>query len=470
MTGNGPAHPQGSEHRERTPPLEGTGDAETRVAETTDMASPRRPADARHTWPPRLTVVASPDHEKVGNSALLAGETLLFGRDVTGPGIAIADPSMSRVHTRCVWDARMGSLRANDVGSRNGTYVNGRRVESVLLGHGDVLRVGDTLLVYREEDASQRALERALAVARSPLSVLLVGETGTGKELIAHRIHEASGRSGKLVPVNCGAIPRDLVAAELFGHTERAFSGAGAARKGLVMSAAAGTLLLDEIGDCPLEAQVALLRMLQEKSVRAVGADRETVVDVRVIAATNRDLRAAVSSGSFRADLLARLSQIEIGLPPLRERRHELLQLAHAFARQHDAELTIDVDAAEALLLWTWPFNMRELQALISELVVMGGKAPRLDLAYLSHARPQLAAAIVKRADAPLDGALAPHPVRSVLPTLPQPKLDRVRLRSLMEEHAGNVSQVAKVLGKPRAQIYRWMEALGLSAEQFRNE
>jgi transcriptional regulator of acetoin/glycerol metabolism len=208
--------------------------------------------------------------------------------------------------------------------------------------------------------------------------------------------------------------------------------------------------------------------------VRAVGADLETPVDVRVIAATHRDLQRAVADGTFRADLLARLSQVSIRLPALRERKQQLLTLARSFAAQEGGELTLEVDAAEALLLWSWPFNLRELQSLVRELLVMRGTRALLDLAYLAETHPHLAAPLVARAagtaaegDSTLEERSSKPPQLS--PTLGQPRHDRLRLRALLEQHAGNVSQVAKELGKPRSQIYRWMEALGLSVEQFRD-
>ncbi len=436
----------------------GGTDPQTRSAETTDLARPAEKTSAAKAAVARFTVVLSPDLASVGRAAAFSGESLLFGRDVAGPGLSLADPSMSRLHARCIWDGRMGSPRVSDAGSRNGVFVNGQRVEGALLGHGDVIRIGETLLVYRDEDAYERACERASAVACSDLTVLLQGETGTGKEVFARRIHEASGRRGKFVPVNCAAIPRELVAAELFGHTERAFSGARSARKGLVLAAAHGTLLLDEIGDCPSEVQTALLRMLQEKAVRPVGGDDELAVDVRVVAATHCDLGQLVARGSFRADLYARLSQFTIALPPLRERRHELLELAHVFAREVGATLQVSVDAAEALLAWSWPFNLRELQSLVRALVVVRGQAALLDLAYLAEHHAQIAAVVGDRTPAEAPGQSAPL----------RPQHERQRLRELLDQHGGNVSKVAEALGKPRAQIYRWMEALGLSPGQFR--
>jgi transcriptional regulator with AAA-type ATPase domain len=451
-----------------------TAPEQARGAETTDLARPDAALDSAQAGRVRFVVVASPDPNSAGAAVFCAraeppaasarvGETLLFGRDVAGPGLSIADPSMSRLHARCVWDERMQGLRIGDTGSRNGIFLNGRRIESALLGHGDLVRIGETLLVYCEENPFERAEARAAAAAASPLTVLLQGETGTGKEVFARRIHEASQRRGKFVPVNCAAIPRELVAAELFGHTERAFSGAQGARKGLALAAAHGTLLLDEIGDCPPEVQIALLRMLQEKAVRPVGSDQELAVDVRVIAATHRDLQDLVARGSFRADLFARLSQFTIALPPLRERKHQLLDLARSFAQADGATLRITVDAAEALLIWSWPFNLRELQSLIFALLVVRGKSAVLDLAYLSENHPPIAQAVASRA-----AAGSEPQSKAPLPTLQRPQHDRKRLAELLDQHGGNVSKVAQALGKPRAQVYRWMEALGLSPTSFR--
>ncbi len=406
-----------------------------------------------------LVVVHSPDADAVGRIHQLSDELTLIGREIDAHGLCVDDRIMSRVHARFVHDTRAGMFRVGDGGSRNGTFVNGQAVDSVLLSDGAVIRAGDTLLVYREGDAMERTRQRAEALAPTDLCLLLCGETGTGKEVLARHIHRVSGRTGDLVGVNCAGLPADLVAAELFGHTKQAFSGASQARSGLFMAAQHGTLLLDEIGDCPLDVQAALLRAIQEKRIRAIGADREVAVDVRIIAATNVALDVAIASGRFRADLFARLSQSQVVVPPLRARRADLLQLLLEQVPDGTRRLEITADAAEALLLWQWPMNVRELQALVRSHVAVNGTA-RLDLPALAKHAPAIAAPLYDRRRA--------TGTATTTSSGPPPHGDRGRLRDLLEANGGNVSAVADALGKPRAQVYRWMKSMGLSAVKFR--
>jgi transcriptional regulator of acetoin/glycerol metabolism len=271
-------------------------------------------------------------------------------RDSAGAAtLEIPDAQMSSSHARIVRDAAQWILE--DAGSMNGTRVNGEPAARHALRDGDVIELGQTLLVFREleDDAAgrprsldasalvgvepgfatldpglARRLERLARVAPSPLSILLLGETGTGKEMLARGLHALSGRPGPFVAVNCGAIPQNLVESHLFGHVRGAFSGALKDEPGLVRSAHDGTLLLDEIGDLPASSQAALLRVLQEGEVRPVGSAHTTQVDVRVLAATHMPLEDLVERGTFRRDLYARLAGYTFTLPPLRERRVDL--------------------------------------------------------------------------------------------------------------------------------------------------
>jgi transcriptional regulator with GAF, ATPase, and Fis domain len=387
---------------------------------------------------------------------LFEGDDVAIGRNVSPPDVLLDDPHASRLHARVTWDAGRSGFRLDDPGSANGTFVNGLRERTVTLRDQDVLRIGDSLLCYDERRVSDRVRERASQIATANLPALLVGETGTGKEVMARFIHDRSGRRGAFVPVNCGALPRELAAAELFGHTRGAFSGAGTARAGLFLSAAGGTLFLDEIGDLPLDLQPALLRVLQERAVRPVGADREVPVDVRVVAATNVDLQAAIAGNRFRADLYARLAQAILPLAPLRERRFEIPGLLRTFAAAEGRPLLLTPDALEALLLGSYPYNVRELKALLAEFFVVAKPTAPLDLPYLEGARPALATVVGQRTQ-------VASGVRGE-----QATAERERLVKLLESHGGNVSAVAKQLGKPRAQIYRWLTRLGLSARQHR--
>jgi sigma-54 dependent transcriptional regulator len=239
------------------------------------------------------------------------------------------------------------------------------------------------MLVF-EDPRSQALLDRIKLVAPSAANVLIIGETGTGKELIAHHIHHLSRRvSGPFVAVNCGAFSENLVESELFGHERGAFTGALGARAGWFEAAQGGTLFLDEIGELPLHLQVKLLRVLQEQQVVRIGSRQPIEIDVRTVASTNIDLEKAVTAGRFREDLYFRLNVATLRVTPLRERRGDLLPLAHFFLHEYAQRLGINVGLspeAEAQLLngYTWPGNIRELENVIHHaLIVCDGEAIR---------------------------------------------------------------------------------------------
>lgn len=407
-----------------------------------------------------LVVVFAPTTADLGRRVELSDDVIAVGRDIDGGGLCLADRRMSRLHARFTFDARAGLYRVGDANSKNHTFVNGEAIDTRLLSDGDVIRVGDSVLVYSEGDAFAEAQERADRLARTGMNLLLLGETGTGKEVLARRIHAQSGRRGPFVAINCASIPADLVGAELFGHTRNAFSGASQARKGMFVAADQGTLLLDEIGDCPLGVQAALLRAIQEKAVRPIGAEREAPVDVQLVAATLANVEAAVAAGTFRADLYARLSQGVVRIPPLRARKRELMTLLQTLDEGSGRPLVVSADAVEAMLLWEFPLNVRELQSLIGSYRALHGDAV-LDIAVLGRLAPEMAAPLLARKRGSSDA-----PSKSSLP--PGTQSERTRLRALLEESGGNVAQVAETLGKPRAQIYRWMKSMGLSPEKFR--
>ncbi|SFC50919.1 two component, sigma54 specific, transcriptional regulator, Fis family [Marinospirillum celere] len=233
--------------------------------------------------------------------------------------------------------------------------------------------------------ASMQRLENVLQrVAPTPSAVLIEGESGTGKDLVARALHQKSGREGPYVPVNCGAIAPDLLEAELFGHTKGAFTGANRARDGLFSYASGGTLFLDEIGELPLGMQAKLLRALEEKAVRPVGSEQEVKVDVRILAATNRKLDEEVKAGRFREDLYFRLNVLTLTLPPLRERSEDIPQLAHYFSRKLSQELGLEPipfshDDLQAMEKHPWTGNIRELKNFIERCILLG-RLPLEDL------------------------------------------------------------------------------------------
>jgi formate hydrogenlyase transcriptional activator len=244
--------------------------------------------------------------------------------------------------------------------------------------------------------ALKSVLSRISKVAPSDSTVLITGETGTGKELVARAIHRRSNRASRaFVSVNCAAIPRDLIASELFGHEKGAFTGATQPRLGRFELANAGTIFLDEVGDLPAETQIALLRVLQEHEFERVGGTRRIQVDVRVIAATNRDLQAAISAGSFRSDLFYRLDVFPIEMPPLRERKGDIPLLVEYFidryARKAGKKIaTVDRKTLRLLESYPWPGNIRELQNVIERTVIVCETASfSVDGSWLSHQSPE---------------------------------------------------------------------------------
>jgi two-component system response regulator PilR (NtrC family) len=241
-----------------------------------------------------------------------------------------------------------------------------------------VIEAGTRDLVGRSA-ALRRVMDLVERIAPTRTTVLITGESGTGKERVARAIHRMSERAdGPFLVVNCGALPEALMESELFGHEKGAFTGAQSRHRGLFREADGGTILLDEVGELPAALQVKLLRVLQERMVRPVGATQETAVDVRVLSATNRDIEADVASGKFRSDLYYRLNVIRIGLPPLRERREDVPLLAERFVRQFASEMGKDIagftpDSLRALQTYEFPGNVRELENVIERAVALAG-------------------------------------------------------------------------------------------------
>ena len=302
--------------------------------------------------------------------------------------------------------------------------------------------------------AVREAIARA---APTDAGVLITGENGSGKELVASALHRASRRAdGPFVQINCAAIPETLLEAELFGHEPGAFSGAAKRRRGHVERAHRGTLLLDEIGDMPLEMQAKLLRVLEDQTVTPLGAESSRRVDVRVLAATHRDLRARVEAGSFREDLYYRLAVLEITVPALRDRVEDLPALARhfldVFAREFRRQsVTLDATAHDALARHAWPGNVRELRNAMARLVALheGGRVDAEAVhGVLTSGGP---------APAPVDdGAAVPHLHAALEAT------ERNLIERALRVHAGNKAAAARALGIDRANLHRKMKRLGL--------
>ena len=305
------------------------------------------------------------------------------------------------------------------------------------------------------ESLPMRRLYELLAkVAGSDSSVLIRGETGTGKELVARAIHRRSARAGgPFVAVNCAAFPEALLESELFGHVRGAFSGAVADHPGLFVRADRGVLFLDEVGDMPAQLQAKLLRALQERRVRPVGGSEEREVDVRIVAATHHDLETAVEEGRFRSDLFFRLNVIGVEIPPLRARGNDVLLLAQSFLARQAARSGKKVEGltpqvAERLTGYDWPGNVRELENCIERAVALTAH----DRLVVEDLPPAIRGA---RSDAP--PTLVPHaPDPALLPTLEA--VERRYVLHVLEQVRGNKSSAAKILGLDRRTLYRKLE------------
>lgn len=387
-----------------------------------------------------------------------------------GPSMSARHASLSRTGNRWVLE---------DQGSRNGTRLLGERVTRTLVSDRELIEVGHAF-AWLTSEATDRddertdlssgdlastpvglrsvipnihgATVRLLRAARADVPILVRGATGTGKELAARAIHDGSGRSGAFVAVNCAALAPALVEASLFGHVRGAFSGADRNEIGLVREADKGTLFLDEIGDLRPEAQAALLRLLQEREVLPVGSSRALRVDVRVVAATHRDLDASVAQGRFRADLLARIRGYVHTQRALAERRSDLGTIvADSLGRLDPTRATrLDRPFARRLVAHAFPGNARELsQVLAAALAVAQG-------------------AVLCLQDLP-DGVFFPEPeaVETERGALGDEAL-RLRVESALLTHGGNVSAAARALGTAPTQLRRWLIRLKLTPDSFR--
>jgi DNA-binding NtrC family response regulator len=312
------------------------------------------------------------------------------------------------------------------------------------------------------DPAMQRLHDEARRIAASPITVLLVGETGAGKEIFARAIHQASGRAGPLVSVNTAALPEQLLESELFGHEKGAFSGAAGAKAGLIEAANGGTLFLDEIGELPMAMQAKLLRVLEDHAVRRVGATSERKVDVRVIAATNCDLDQCVAEKRFRQDLFFRLNGCTLVVPPLRERPAEILRLAEVFlsraaAQMNAPQLRLAPEAAQALEAHAWPGNVRELRNVIERAAALCARTGEViapeHLPDSVRTAPRSALSIGPAALS--DGAVRDE-VRD---------LERQRIVEALQKTGGNQTQAAEMLGLPRRTLAYKMARLGIRAK-----
>jgi DNA-binding NtrC family response regulator len=445
---------------------------------------------------PRLRLLYTPADGIVKSRvfSLPVGRTWL-GRELPPEreGITIpGDTHLSGVHALIKVAPNDYHVRITDVGSKNGTFVGRTRIpgsgEGRSLQDGNLVRAGNTFLLLRGEPtqtvdaeissfvgvslAARELRARLHRLAQEPVPVLLCGETGTGKEVVARTLHQLSRRQGDFVALNCAAVPLSLAESELFGHAEHSFTGAHA-RQGAFRRADRGTLLLDEIGDMPPEVQAKLLRVLEERTLTPVGGDRPLPLDVKIIAATNHDLRADVERGTFRSDLHARLAHIQIDLPPLRSRREDiLLLLEHASA---EAAQLLTPDLIQDLLLYDWPENVRELNSVATRLRIDGISDSLLQQLRRSTepAKVQVSTEVSQIALPPPSPSQAsptssPPAERSTPRPYRLPVPSKEQLVTLLRKHLGTVKHVAEALKCSRKQVQRWLELHGLNADDFR--
>jgi two-component system response regulator GlrR len=303
--------------------------------------------------------------------------------------------------------------------------------------------------------AMDALLAEARLAAQSDASLLIQGESGTGKELLARAIHRASPRRDKpFVAINCGAIPAELLESELFGHVKGAFTGAGRDHPGLFVSAEGGTVFLDEIGDMPPPLQVKLLRVLQEGEVRPVGATETRPVDVRILSATHRDLEEAIASGEFREDLWYRLNVVNLTLPPLRDRREDIPLLARHFLKVLTEKYQRRIhgfapDALEMLAASDWPGNIRQLHNVLEQCVALCTTAT-IPSSLVARALREKPAEIQPLAEA-------------------RTAFERDYLITLLKLTRGQVSEVARLAGRNRTEVYRLLQRHGLTPALFKD-
>ncbi len=481
---------------------------------TKTRTSGRRPAQKAVSG--ALRVVYPEDLRRV---IPIARARVVVGREAsqhTTEATVLAHDTVSRSHLALAWSVPRKTHVVTDLGSYNGTSVDGRPIavdspyplrDGALLQAGDVFAVyefgdvPDSDVVSRDNLPGESLAMRRLRVgveraAADPSPVVVIGETGTGKEWIARELHRLSGRTGKLVAVNCAALSPQLIESQLFGHVRGAFTGANSAEPGLFRAADGGTLFLDEIGELPLELQPKLLRALQEGEVQPVGSAEVTLVDVRVIAATNRDLAGRVELGTFRRDLYARLAMWELRVPALRHRRADLLSwlqrlhrrwLAQRSGDAGDAGLILAPEAVERLLLEAWPDNLRGLDRLVHELAASrdpdAAAAPigcedlpewlferpsRTSVAPTGPGPAAASAAATAVGEAvfspgrPVPGLPMPGRPMPGRPLPGRPLPSREEFEAAFAEKGGNVRALARHFQRDRRQIYRWIKSYGL--------
>jgi transcriptional regulator with GAF, ATPase, and Fis domain len=449
----------------------------------------------RHLRKSRLVVVTGADQ---GREVVLDKPHLTGGRSMIND-LCLNDKAVSGTHFEII--VQDEGYRLRDLDSTNGTYVGELRIKEIYLRPGTRFKVGHSEVVFvpqadfvdiplSAQDIFGEMLGASVPmreifallekIAATDLRVLITGETGTGKEMVARAIHQASERRGKpLVTLDCGAIPRELTESTLFGHEKGSFTGAVNQHRGVFEQAQGGTLMLDEIGELPLELQPKLLRVLENQELKRVGGDRLIKTDVRVFAATNRNLRMMVNAGTFREDLYFRLSVITVELPTLRERREDVPLLAEFFLRPVAARRKLDMsfapDALRALCSHPFPGNVRELRNVVERAAALcdGPIIERRDILFNRDSTPPRLPGLTLQqppeAPAPGDG------IAVRMPALPRgldfkeakqrvvDAFEMAYLQDLLKRNEANITRSAAEAGLTRYHLRELLKRHGLA-------
>src|SRR5512147_2234688 len=410
-------------------------------------------------------VIKGPDR---GEQVHLSNKPVTFG-SAPACDLVLSDKTVSRRHAMALLEGNEVLVR--DLGSTNGSFIQGSRFKEITVGFGAEIKLGRTVIkflpeeeivepVETEADSFGQLIGRDVKMRRmfallqdiSPndATVLIEGETGTGKELIAEEIHNHSPRKdGPLVVFDCGSVPRELIESMLFGHVKGSFTGAITDRRGAFAEAHGGTIFLDEIGEMALDLQPSLLRVLDKRAVRKVGSNTYEKIDVRVVAATNRDLRAEVAKKAFREDLYYRLAVIRVSVPPLRERGSDIPLLINHFVNSFGPGLSVSTEDMARLVRHSWPGNVRELRNVMERACLLArGSTINLEDALVSEAAPSLGI----RTDLPFKEA------KGQLVEM----FEREYIEDLMRRHKMNLSAAAREAQIDRKHLRELIRKYGL--------
>ncbi len=438
----------------------------------------------------RLFVVTGPDR---GLEKEVEATRVTIGTAASND-LQLTDPTVSRRH--CEISVREDRYFIRDLGSTNGTGVNGTPVVEAILAPGARIRVGDSEVLFEPKKKWERIRERdephfgnlkgssqkmrsvfsmLAKVAATELSCVIVGETGTGKELAARGVHENSPRASKpFIVVDCGAVQKNLIGAELFGHEKGAFTGADRQRVGAFEAAHGGTIFLDEIGELPIDLQPQLLRVLERREVKRLGSNRHAEVDVRVVAATHRDLRKMAREGDFREDLYYRLAEVVVDLPPLRERLDDIDIIVRHIIEEHARDGSpvryIDPAALQVLRERPWPGNVRELRNVMRRAIALAtGPSIRKDDLVVMGSQVEPVPPPPMGAGLPLPEVNESLPIKEAREKWVAP-MEREYLMRLLQKTKGDLNLASQDAGIHRKSLERLLRQHGLKASDVKKK